>query len=97
MPKAYWLSAYRAIHNPDAMAAYAAKAGPAITAAGGRFIVRGMAAAAKEQGIAQRTVIVEFPDLATALATYDSPAYQDAIEHLKGGAVERDLRIVEGL
>ncbi len=97
MPKAYWLSAYRAIHNPDAMAAYAAKAGPAITAAGGRFIARGMAAAAKEQGLAQRTVIVEFPDLATALATYDSPAYQDAIEHLKGGAVERDLRIIEGV
>ena len=97
MPQAYWISAYRAVHNPDALAAYAQLAGPALQAAGGRFVVRGMPSAAKENGLMQRTVIVEFPDLATALATYDSPAYQDAIEHLKGGAVERDLRIIEGV
>ena len=42
MPKAYWISAYRQIYNPDALAAYAKLAGPAITAAGGRFLARGI-------------------------------------------------------
>lgn len=96
MAKAYWVSAYRAIHNPEALAAYAQLAGPAIQAAGGRFLARGTPAAVKEGGVMQRTVIVEFDSLAAALSTYESPAYQAAIAHLKNGAVERDLRIVEG-
>ena len=41
MAKAYWISCYRSISNPEALAAYAKLAGPAIQAAGGRFIVRG--------------------------------------------------------
>ena len=35
MPKAYWISAYRAIHDPEALAAYAKLAGPALQGAGG--------------------------------------------------------------
>jgi uncharacterized protein (DUF1330 family) len=41
MAKAYWVATYRSIKNPDALAAYAKLAGPAIQAAGGKFIVRG--------------------------------------------------------
>ena len=33
MAKAYWVATYRSISNPDALAAYAKLAGPAITAA----------------------------------------------------------------
>ena len=44
MPKAYWVTTYRSIKNPDGVAAYAKIAGPAIKEAGGRFIVRGMPA-----------------------------------------------------
>ena len=36
MAKAYWVVTYRAIKNPDALAAYAKLAGPAVEAAGGR-------------------------------------------------------------
>lgn len=36
MAKAYWISCYRSIRNPDAVAAYAKLAGPAIQSAGGR-------------------------------------------------------------
>ena len=42
MAKAYWISTYRSISNPDALAAYAKLAGPAITAAGGRILARGV-------------------------------------------------------
>lgn len=96
MPKAYWISAYRSIRNPEALAAYARLAGPAIEAAGGRFLARGRAARAYENGIAERTVIVEFDTLAQAIAAHDSPAYQQALSALGNGA-DRDLRIVEGV
>ena len=32
MPKAYWISAYQEVRNPDALAAYAKLAGPALAA-----------------------------------------------------------------
>ena len=96
MPKAYWISAYRQIHNPDALAAYAKLAGPAITAAGGRFLARGMPAQVKESGVMQRTVLVEFDSLAAAQAAYDSPMYQEALAALGTGNVEREIRIIEG-
>ena len=35
MAKGYWVSCYRSITNPDALAAYAKLAGPAIEAGGG--------------------------------------------------------------
>jgi len=34
MAKAYWVSCYRSITNPDAVAEYAKLAGPALAAAG---------------------------------------------------------------
>ena len=40
MAKAYWVATYRSISNPDALAAYAKLAGPAIQAGGGRLTHR---------------------------------------------------------
>ena len=95
MPKGYWISCYRSIKNPEKLAAYAKLAAPAIQGAGGRFLVRGPADKAYEQGIKDRTVVVEFESLAKASAAHDSPGYQEALRVL-GDAVERDFRIVEG-
>ncbi len=95
MPKAYWISTYRAIHDPDKLAAYAKLAGPALQGAGGRFLARGMPAKVYEAGLQQRTVLLEFDSVAQAIAAHDSPAYQEALGALADG-VERDLRIVEG-
>lgn len=94
MPKAYWICFYRSISNPDALAAYAKLAGPAIVAAGGRFLARGTAAVAWEGGLKERTVLIEFDSVAQAVALHDSPAYQEALVALGDGAV-RDLRVVE--
>ena len=96
MPKAYLISAYHSVSDPDKFAAYRNLAGPAIVAAGGRYVARGPAARAMEAGVLAQTVVVEFDDLATALAVYDTPAYQEALRALDGGAV-RDMRIVEGI
>ena len=96
MAKAYWVACYRAVKNPDALAEYAKLAGPAIVAAGGKFIVRGMPAKVYEAGINQRTVIIEFASVEAAIAAHDSPAYQAAMKKLEG-AVEREIRIVPGV
>jgi uncharacterized protein (DUF1330 family) len=96
MAKTYWISTYRAITNPEKLAAYAQLAGPAITAGGGRFLVRGMPAKTYEAGLNQRVVVIEFDSLAQASATHDSPAYKAALDALGDGA-ERDIRLVEGL
>ena len=96
MAKGYWLSAYRSIKDQTALQDYAKLAGPAIQAAGGRFLVRGNPAKTYEAGLNQRTVIVEFDSVAAAIACHDGPAYQAALKAL-GNAVERDMRIIEGV
>ena len=78
MAKAYWIAFYRSISNPDALAAYAKLAGPAIAAAGGRFLARGNAAKAYESGVAQRVVVIEFDSIDKAVAAHDSEGYQAA-------------------
>ena len=96
MPKAYWVTVYRSISDPDKLAAYAKLAGPAIAPFGGRYLARGTAAAAYEAGQKERIVMSEFPSVEKAIAAYGSPAYQNALKVLGTGAV-RDIRIVEGL
>ncbi len=95
MPKAYWISIYRSVNDPDKLTAYAKLAGPSITAGGGRFLARGEPAKVYEQGLMQRTVLIEFDSVAQAIATHDSPGYQAALVALGDGA-EREIRIVEG-
>jgi len=96
MAKAYWAVFYHSIKNPDVLAAYAKLAGPALEAWGARYLARGNAAKAYENGIVQRTVLIEFESVQKAIAAHDSPAYQEALKVL-GGAAKRDMRIVEGL
>ena len=96
MAKAYWVATYRSISDPEALAGYAKLAGPAIQAAGGRFLARGTAAKAYEAGVVQRVVIIEFDSVEKATAAHDSAAYQEALKVLGKGA-DRDLRIVEGV
>lgn len=95
MAKAYWITCYRSISNPEALAAYAKLAGPAIQQAGGRFVVRGSPAKTYEAGLNQRTVVTEWDSVEKAVAAHDSPGYQAALKAL-GNAAERDIRIVEG-
>ena len=96
MPKAYWVATYKAIHDADKFAAYAKLAGPALQASGGRFLARGMPAEVYENGVAGRVVLIEFDSVAQARAAHDSPGYAEALSAL-GDAVDREIRIVEGV
>src|SRR6476661_3051658 len=96
MPKAYWIAAYRSVRDPEALAAYAKLAIPALQKAGARMLARGNPAQVYDDGLNQRTVLMEFDSVAKAVAAHDSPAYQEALRVL-GNAVDRDLRIIEGI
>ena len=76
MPKGYMISAHRSEADPEKRAAYLELAAPATIAAGGRFLAGGdCRVVAKENGIAQRTVLIEFDSFDAAVAFYESEAY----------------------
>ena len=94
MAKAYWVATYRSVSDPDKLAGYAKLGGPALAAAGGRILARGNPAKVYDNGLMQRTVLIEFDSVAAAMAAHDSPAYTEALRVL-GNAVDRDIRIIE--
>ena len=96
MAKGYWIVFYRTVSNSAALAEYAKLSGPAIQAGGGRFLARGVATKAFEAGVKDRSVVIEFDSVAQAIATYEGPSYQAALKVLEG-AVERDVRMLEGV
>ncbi|MDT3446805.1 MULTISPECIES: DUF1330 domain-containing protein [unclassified Pseudofrankia] len=93
---AYWINVYREIVDEAKVAAYAELVGPALRAAGGTFVARGLPELTYEAGEKTRTVLITFDSVEAARAAHDSAAYQEALAALDGGAV-RDLRIVPGL
>ena len=95
MAKGYWVAIYREISDPEKLAAYAKVAGPYIESCGGRFLKRGTAEKVYEAGIRERTTIIEFDSVESAIACHDSAEYAAALEVFDGAAV-RDLRFVEG-
>lgn len=96
MTKAYWISTYHSISDPVALADYAKLAGPALTAAGGRFLARGMPSVVYEAGLKERVVLIEFESVEQAVAAHDTPGYQEALRALGDGA-KRDIRIIEAV
>jgi uncharacterized protein (DUF1330 family) len=91
---AYWINFFTRISDPDRVAAYAALAGSAMRAAGGRFLARGEPVHTFEGGRACRTTVIEFDSVDAAVAAYHSAGYQEALRVL-GDAAERDLRIIQ--
>ena len=94
MTTAYWINTFRAVSDAQKLADYVELAGPVMREFGGRFLARGKPARAFEAGVMERTVLIEFPNVEQAVAAYESPGYQRALEALGDGA-ERDIRIIE--
>ena len=92
--KGYWI-AHGDLTDPEGYKAYVAANAAAITAFGGRFLVRGGTREVVEGSARARTVVLEFPSFEAALACYRSPDYQ-AVAALRRGKGELDLVIVEG-
>ncbi len=94
MSKVYQVVIYTSILDETKLAKYAALAGPAMQAAGAKFLARGVPIAVKEQGVKTRTVVIEWESMNAAEKGYASEGYQKALAALDGGAI-REFRYVE--
>jgi uncharacterized protein (DUF1330 family) len=56
-----------------------------------------MAAKVMENGIMQRTVLIQFDSVDRAVAAYNSPGYKKALAALGKDSCDRDIRIVEAV
>jgi uncharacterized protein (DUF1330 family) len=84
------------VTDPDAYKLYTARTPGVVAEHGGRFIVRGGAVTALEgPPPSGRVVVIEFADLASARAFYDSSAYR-AILPLRQAASRGRVFLVEG-
>jgi uncharacterized protein (DUF1330 family) len=76
---------------------YKANAGRSVVAAGGKYLVRGGDGEALEGELpASRTVVLEFPSRAAALAWYEGPEYTE-IRKLRAGSAMATLYVVDGV
>ena len=97
MKKGYWVVAYRTIGDEATMKNYVTLARAALGKFGARSLVPpGSAVTAREAGLQQTTVVIEFDSYEIALAAYESADYKKALAAL-GSSVQRDFRIVEGV
>lgn len=94
MPKGYWI-AHVDVRDPGAYEAYRKANAAALGKYGARFLVRGGAHEVREGQAKARTVVIEFPSYAAALACYDSPEYR-AARALRDPVSTGDLVIAEG-
>ena len=94
MAKGYWV-AHVDIDDAETYEHYKAANAAPFAAFGARFLVRGGPRETREGVARARTVVIEFPSYAAALACYDSPAYQ-AAKALRDPVSTGDLVIVEG-
>jgi len=94
MTKGYWI-ANNLVHDNEAYKAYQkANAGP-LKEYGGKFFVRAGRQISPEGAMFPRSVIIEFPSYADAVACYESVAYQEALT-IRQPIADTNLIIVEG-
>ena len=94
MAKGYWIVRV-SIHDSERYPDYLAAAKPAFDKFGANFIVRGGPFDSMEGISRDRNVVVEFKDLATAKACYQSAEYQ-AAKAVRQACSDADFIIIEG-
>jgi uncharacterized protein (DUF1330 family) len=94
MAKGYWVGQI-IVHDLEQYQAYRAANATAFAKYGAKFLIRGGDQTIIEGAANPRTVVIEFKDVATAQACYDSPEYQ-AAKALRDPVSDGNLVIVEG-
>lgn len=94
MPKGYWI-ANMDVRDADMYDKYRAANAKPFAEYGARFLVRGGPQQIREGQSRTRTVVLEFPSYAEAVACYESPAYQGA-KDIRMNVSDGTLVIVEG-
>lgn len=94
MPKGYWVGQI-IVHDMQAYQAYREANAVPFAKYGAKFLIRGGVQSILEGTPNPRTVVIEFKDVQTAQACYDSPEYK-AAKALRDPASDGNLVIVEG-
>ena len=94
MAKGYWV-ARMDVKDAETYDKYRAANAKPFADYGAKFLVRGGQQTPREGDERSRTVVLEFPSYADAIACYESEAYQSA-KDIRLNASEGDLVIVEG-
>jgi uncharacterized protein (DUF1330 family) len=94
MPKGYWV-AHVDVDDAVAYEEYRAANAAPFAEYGARFVVRGGRQQVREGTVRARTVVIEFDDYDTAVACYESGAYQ-AAKAIRDAVSRGDMVIVEG-
>ena len=99
MARVLWISSYSRISHPDKLAAYAALALPAIKAAGGRILARGLPLQTYEQGQSERVVVMEFDSLELRAACMTEQAIRTHWQRwpMVRNAISGSLKLSDGL
>ena len=95
MQKGYILFAHRSPADPEKREAYIKLALPAIKSAGGKVLAQSKNVIVKENGINERTILVEFDTLEKAKQFYESEEYAKIIDIRKENSTGYIL-MVEG-
>ena len=86
-----------AVLDPERYEQYKTRAAASLLAAGGRYLVRGGDIEVLEgDAPAGRTVVLEFPTMADAVAWYHAPEYTEA-RKLREGAANARMYVVDGI
>ncbi|MEM6636661.1 MAG: DUF1330 domain-containing protein [Pseudomonadota bacterium] len=94
MAKGYWI-ANNIVHDAASYEDYKKANAIPFEKYGARFLVRGGPQEVREGDGLPRSVVIEFPSYADAIACYESPEYQSAYR-IRETAAEGRLIIVEG-
>ena len=94
--KGYIVAVYEKINDNKILKEYAEKAGIAVKKYSGKILVRGGKSETLEGSPSPRTVLIEFPNLKSAINCYYSKEYQSA-KKIANMKFERHIQIVEGI
>jgi uncharacterized protein (DUF1330 family) len=93
-PKGYWIANVD-VRDADVYDRYRAANAKPFADFGAKFLVRGGTQQVREGRAHTRTVVIEFPSYADAVACYESAAYQ-AAKDIRMNVADCTMVIVEG-
>ena len=94
---AYMIALNRRVHDLQKLEAYWKAAGPTFEGRGSKSLSSYTPVTPLElMGPLEGVVLIEFPDVAAAKASYESPAYQTAKQH-RDGAADAEFFIIDGV
>ena len=92
---AYWIARSK-VNAPEPYQKYIDAVPPVIDKFGGKVLARGGRFQIMEgPETFKRFVVIEFPDLETAMAAFNSPEYQAARQHRLNGVGEVEIVMVD--